>query len=68
MVGSAHYQLAKCLAALLRPVLADYSTRTVCYSFEVLGTIKEHEKQGSQSILLYDVVILFTNIHIDEIH
>ena len=67
MVGSAHHELARWLAELLKPVLEHYSTHTVKDSFQFCDELRKQNNLGETAFICsFDVKSLFTNVPLNE--
>ena len=67
MIGSAHHELARWLAELLKPVVERYSSHTVKDSFSFCDVLRQQRNLGDTAFMCsFDVRSLFTNVPLAE--
>ena len=67
MVGSSHHELAKWLASILQPVLEQFSTNCIKYSFTFAQTMQDLRLEGKGIYLCsFDISSLYTNVPLKE--
>ena len=67
MIGSAHHELARWLAELLKPVVERYSSHTVKDSFSFCDILRQQRNLGDTAFMCsFDVKSLFTNVPLSE--
>ena len=67
MVGSSHHELAKWLASILQPVLEQFSTNCIKYSFTFAQTMQDLRLEEEDVYLCsFDISSLYTNAPLKE--